>query len=272
MKSAFLMLAVIAGFASVSSVPAVAFPDDEEIVGVINNRTYYYKDLALPQEHQEETAKYYGGEFLDKALRHMAVTMWAEIALVETVREMNPECDLAGTSEEVAEFTGSWLALAQHALDEESGSSDSHRDYPDAAILMNRQRFLLADISTDNEAFSALTELKIEVWKANLCIFKIHGSKRILRFVPSNIVLIPGDTSTTGLPSFSQDVIPIGRNPSVPFGAYVAHFSEARRTGAIALPDVRYEQLFFDYYGKSEPGKFYVLDDSKLVVKPYWHP
>jgi hypothetical protein len=270
MKSVFLALTMIVGLASVAPLPAMAIPDDEEVVGILYGKTYRYKDLAPSPQQREAVARYYKGKHLDKTLRYLAVASWGEMAFVETTRGMYPGCSLAIAPDEISEFADAWLGMTRKALDEASGSSNSYRDYPEATLSIDRQKFLLSDISADNEEFSTLAKHRIELWKANVCVHQTYGGNRIFRFSTSPVFLSPGEPSSAALRSLSKVTIPVGRDMSVPFGAYLEHFREAKKSGALAFPDVRYEQQLLGYYERSEPGEFFVIDDSASVLKRYW--
>lgn len=270
MKSLFLALAMIVGLAAVTPLPAMATPDDEEVVGILYGKTYRYKDLAPSPQQQEALARYYTGKHLDEKLRYLAVAGWGEMAFMETIRRMYPGCSLAIAPEEISEFADAWLSATRKALDEASGSSNSYRDYPEAMLSIDRKNFLLSDISADNEEFSSLAKNRIELWKANVCVHRIYGGSRIFRFFTSSVSLSAGEPSSASLRSLSKILIPVGRDMSIPFDAYLEHFREARKSGAITFPDARYEQQLLGYYERSKPGEFFVTDDSASVLKPYW--
>ncbi len=182
---------------------------------------------------------------------------------LRTLAKMHPECDVAATPQDIAQFLAWWRAELM-ALDERAATklpAHTYARYQFAAMSKT--------VRDDNERAAHVARYLMTAWKANACVYRAYGGGRVhnpwfsaASHRDKNVLF-----SFTSMYGMS---VPNQRITADPLDAYAKHFKRAEAQKILAFPDDFARSQFFSYYENSKLSGVSPSEEKDAVLRKYW--
>tara|TARA_R110000824_G_scaffold118960_11_gene271822 strand:- start:30804 stop:31628 length:825 start_codon:yes stop_codon:yes gene_type:complete len=252
----------------VAIAPLHADPADSEIVGTINGKTYLYEDLELKGDLLDSVKKYSEKTEVDTNLRNHAAGNFRVIALRQTIAAMSLKCDLIATQDEIAQFVSWWQSNVQDL--KTKLVADRQKRFPGKEVRFGGGWNDIDEITIENEDVVEAARKEIEIWKANLCLYKTYGGGRVQQDLGTYKFLQPGEVVIAANDTLAGYPYPMIVTDGTPLNAYIAHFEKAREAGVMLIPDARYEHGFYLLLRNERLDFFDTADEEASLTTRYW--